>query len=105
MHNIKLLIAAKFFLQVFFFKFQTCFCPVVYNTGNMPVQHSTNIDTYVKYKVLSLHISIWILQDTNLKLRIQSIQMQFCSNHKHTKHSNCSYTLDRIFKTPALSRS
>ena|GEM_PF-3640861 len=29
MHNIKLLIA-KFFLQVFFFKLQTCFCPITH---------------------------------------------------------------------------
>lgn len=60
---------------------------IVYNTGKMLILYYTNTDTDVKHKVLSLHISIWILQYTNLQRRRLSIQMQFYSNHKHTRHS------------------
>lgn len=66
MHNIKLLIA-KFFLQVFFFKLQTCFCPIVYNTGK--ITNTPNIQIAVIHltessKTLSFHV---LNESDNLK--------------------------------------
>lgn len=52
----------------------------------MQYLYSTNTDSDVMHKVLFLRISIWKLQYTNLYRRRLSIQMQFYSNHKYTKH-------------------